>query len=149
LVHELLNLIKRNSSVLIDQYFQSIINKLDELGKQTWEALTSASSEHGTTELSRTFLMIRNKVSFHYDPKEFFKGYRDWFLNNASKRKPYLSRGNMLQNERYYFAEASAQSYFNLLIDGIDQEQVYNLTTAVGPAISQIVKAFIDNRHLD
>lgn len=151
LVHELLSLIERSDGVLKNPYFQSITNHLDNLGKQTWEALVKASSGKASTSLGKIFLMIRNKVAFHYDPKEFFKGYRNWFLNSKKSKKPYISRGKKITDERYYFAEASAQSYFDNLCAGacIDANQVKKLATSLGPAISQIIKTFVDSRCLD
>lgn len=151
LVHELLSLIERSDSVIKNPYFQSITNHLDILGKRTWEALVKASSGKASTSLGKTFLMIRNKVAFHYDPKEFFKGYRNWFLNCKKTKRPYISRGAKITEERYYFAEASAQSYFDNLCSGggIDANQVFKLATSLGPAISQIVKTFIDKRNLE
>lgn len=151
LVHELLNLIERSNSVLENSYFQSIVNHIDSPGKRTWDALVKASFGKSKTSIGRTFLMIRNKVTFHYDPKEFFKGYNNWFLNRKKSKKPYMSRGEQIKEERYYFAEASAQSYFDNLFAGsaIDIKQVNKLAYSLGPAISQIVKAFIDIRCID
>lgn len=149
LVNELLCLIERSKGILADPYFQSITNHLDKLGKRTWEALVKAADGKASTSIGRTFLMIRNKVAFHYDPKEFFKGYKNWFLNRNKLKKPYISRGAQITEERYYFAEASAQSYFDNLCSGgnINTKQVFNLATSLGPAISQIVKTFIDERR--
>lgn len=151
LVHELLDLIKRSDRVLDNPYFKSIANHLDNLGKLTWDALIKASSGKADTNLGRTFLMTRNKVAFHYDPKEFFQGYKNWFLHSKAAKKPYISRGKKITEERYYFAEASAQSYFeNLCADKcINTRQVFELATSLGPAISQIVKAFVDTRRLE
>jgi hypothetical protein len=118
LVNELLSLMERSDGVLKNPYFQSITNHLDSLGKRTWEVLVKAAFGKAGTSLGRTFLMIRNKVAFHYDPKEFYKGYRNWFLNSKKAKKPYISRGTKITKERYYFAEASAQSYFDNLCSG-------------------------------
>jgi hypothetical protein len=148
LVHELLSLIERSDRVLQNPYFQAITSHLDELWMRTWDALVMAAAGKASTGLGRTFLMIRNKVAFHYDPKEFFKGYRNWFLKGKKVKKPYISRGSQITEERYYFAEASAQSYFDDLCSSgnININQVFKLATSLGPAISQIVKTFIDDR---
>jgi hypothetical protein len=150
LVHELLDLIKRSHNVLNNPCFRSITNQLDILGKSTWDALIEASSENASTDIGKTFLMIRNKISFHYDPKEFFQGYTNWFLNRNSVKRPYVSRGKQIRDERYYFAEASAQSYFEKVCTdkSVNTDQIFELATSLGPAISQIVKSFIDTRRL-
>lgn len=146
--HELLDLIKRSHTILVNPCFQSITNQLDVLGKTTWDALIEAASGNANTDIGRTFLMIRNKVSFHYDPKGLFHGYTNWFLNSDLVKRPYVSRGKQIRDERYYFAEASAQSYFKKLCTekSVDTDQIFELATSLGPAISQIVKSFIDFR---
>lgn len=148
LVYELLNLIEKNSNVINNPFFQSVTDQLDNLGHRTWQALVNAYSGKANTSLGKTFLMIRNKVSFHYDPKEFFKGYKNWFLQAKEAKLPYISRGRKITEERFYFAEASAQSYYDALCCNmsINLEQIKKLATCVGPALSQIVKIFIDNR---
>lgn len=149
LVYELLYLIETRGSVLSNPPLKEIIDNLDSIGKQNWNTLCEASSGRADTSRGKMFLMIRNKIGYHYDPKEIFKGYKKWFLDGKKSKKPYISLGKTLNDERYYFAEASAQSYYNKLFEdnkGSNEEQVKKIALSVYRPISQIVKMFIKNR---
>ncbi len=94
--------------------------------------------------------MIRNKISFHYDSKEILKGYKKYFVDTTPKRKAYISRGDTLKKERYYFADAALQNYFYSLYDDIGQDKFLDNIIAVmkciAPALSQIITRFIQKR---
>jgi hypothetical protein len=96
-------------------------------------------------------LLIRNKIVFHYDPKALFQGYSYWFLDQSAKKKPYISRGEARVNERFYFAEASAESYFESLYGtkALDPKRLISLCDLAGLVLSQVVKDFIDLRSRD
>ena len=148
LVHEVLSLIARSESAVKHPYFQKIIKGLPPPRRQIWDALAHPSSDTGATEFSKFCLFIRNKIAFHYDPKALFQGYSNWYLHRGPKKKPYISRGEALVNERFYFAEASAESYFESLYGtkALDPEKLMSLCDLAGLALSQVVKDFIELR---
>ncbi|MFH0778742.1 MAG: hypothetical protein V2A71_08935 [Candidatus Eisenbacteria bacterium] len=149
-LHETLSFVKKTKSAVEHPYFQNIIQHLPDSKRQVWNALADASSDAGETEFGEFCMLIRNKVAFHYDGKTLFQGYSGWFLDPAAKKKPYLSRGTARVNERFYFAEASAQSYFESLLDtkGLAPKKIMSLCDNVGQALSKIVKDFIDSREV-
>ncbi len=151
LVHELLKLIENNKKALEDTFYQSVVNQLDKRGRQSWRTLVAASQGmKDSNKTAKILLMIRNKISFHYDPKEIFKGYKKLFLDQPIRKRTYISRGNTLKEERYYFAEAGAQRYFYTFYEDIGEEkfikQMQNVINSVAPALSQIIKHFIQKR---
>jgi len=151
LIHELLTLIKENKKAIEDPYFDLVVGQIDKLGKESWRTLVNISQGKEDSHLiAKTLLMIRNKISFHYDPKEISKGYKKYFLDLVPKRKAYISRGDNLKKERYYFAEAASQYYFYSLYDDIGHDNFLNNIVAVmeciAPALSQIITRFIQKR---
>src|SRR5262245_27540099 len=77
LIHELLQLIEDNQQILKHPFFNSVIQKLSKQERESWDALASAAlQKQPRSSLSKFLLIIRNKVSFHYDPKELYRGFR-------------------------------------------------------------------------
>lgn len=151
LIHELLKLIEDNKGVLQNSFFQSVINQLDKVGSRSWKTLVAVSEgKEDSHKIAKTLLMIRNKIAFHYDPKEIFKGYKKLFLDTNTKKQTYISRGNILEGERYYFAEAGAQRYFQTFYEDIGEEKFLNeiriVINSLAPALAQIIQKFIQKR---
>lgn len=147
LIHELIDLIKRENKAVEDSFFQEIISQVDKVGRKSWKTLVDVSQgKNESNKISKALLMIRNKISFHYDVKEIFKGYKKLFIDSADK-KAYISRGDTLKKERYYFAEAAAQKYF---YDNTEEAEVLakllDVMDSIPPALSQIIKLFIQKR---
>ena len=150
-IHELLNLIGRNKKVIEDPFFDEVVRQIDKLGKESWQSLVNISQgKKDAHRIAKTLLMIRNKISFHYDPKEISKGYKKYFLDASTKKKAYISRGDAIGQERYYFADAASQKYFNSLINDIGlgrfQDDIIVVMDKIAPALSQIIKMFIQKR---
>jgi hypothetical protein len=147
----LLKLIENNKKVFEDTFYQSVVNQLDRKGRQSWQTLVAVSQGmKDSNKTAKILLMIRNKISFHFDPKEIFKGYKKLFLDPAMRKRAYISQGNTLREERYYFAEAGAQRYFYTFYEDIGEEkfmkQIQIVINSVAPALSQIIKYFIQKR---
>ncbi len=97
LIHELLNLIAANQPAINHQFFASVIRLLPSTVRLAWNSLVDASLLKATsTPLTASLLLIRNKVSFHYDPKELYS---------------FVSRGSNMKGSRFYFADAAAEGY--------------------------------------
>jgi hypothetical protein len=152
LIHELLGLIEENQQIVKHEFFKSVIKKLPKQDRESWNALVSAALQQQTlNSLNRFLLMIRNKVSFHYDPKALYQGFRHhFFTRDAASEPPFISRGASMQSSRFYFADAAADGY---LVLQAEQEHPNNLmtdladlTASLNRAIMQIVHHFIQGR---
>ena len=95
LIHELLGLIEENQQIVKHEFFKSVIKKLPKQDRESWNALVSAALQQQTlNSLNRFLLMIRNKVSFHYDPKALYQGFRHhFFTRDAAAELPFISPG--------------------------------------------------------
>jgi len=152
LIHELLQLIEDNQKLLKHPFFKSVIQKLSRQERESWNALASAALQRKTrSSLNKFFLMIRNKVSFHYDPKGLYGGFRHhFFRNGVASEPPFISRGTSMQCSRFYFADAAADGYLASQAEQEDQKDpmthLLGLTTDLNTAIMQIVHQFIQER---
>jgi hypothetical protein len=150
LIHELCKLIESSPGVLAHPFFQSVVAGLDRRARDSWKSLVDvASGEGGTEPLAKALLLLRNKVAFHYDPKEVARGFRHAF-DRSTGRKPYVSRGNTLRATRYFFADAAAQAYLNTRVgdDGVTKffQDTSTLLEALNLALGQLVENFIQRR---
>ena len=85
ILHELFNLIKDNKRILEDKFFKQIINSIRKDAKIAWQVLVDTSFEkYGNNKLAKDLMLVRNKISFHYDPKAIKQGY-DYFFNDKKK----------------------------------------------------------------
>lgn len=152
LIHELLKLIVGNKPVIEHQFFISVVKLLARKVRDSWNALVDASFEKQTSSpLNKALLMIRNKVSFHYDPKELFKGFQYHFFRNVTSIEPaFVSRGKSMRNSRFYFADAAANGYLRSQVDNKDPRELLirlaDITAHLNQAIMQIVDRFIQKR---
>ena len=152
LIQELLNLIADNQRTIKHPFFNSVVRQLSKQDRESWDALTNAALQRKTSSpLNKFLLMIRNKVSSHYDPKELYGGYRyHFFRSGSSSESPFISRGTSMQTSRFYFADAAAEGYLqsqavkenpNELIS-----RVADLTADLNRSIMQLVNHFIQKR---
>jgi len=95
--------------------------------------------------------MIRNKVAFHYDCKEIYKGYRRHFFRNGNPtEQAFVSRGDSMKRSRFYFADAAGEGYFQSQFDSVEvdkfMKRVADITGDLNQAIMLIVDRFIQKR---
>lgn len=110
-MRELLNLIGRNQAAIEHETFRKVLAKLSREAREAWRALTAvAFGKTASTPLAKALMFIRNKVGFHYDPKEIARCYREFFAQ-SDQGGPLLSRGQTMGQTRFYFADAAAQAY--------------------------------------
>jgi hypothetical protein len=148
LIHELLNLISENETVIKQPFFVSVIKLLPRRVRESWDA---SLQKQTASSLNKALLMIRNKVSFHYDPKELYRGYRYHFFKSPGSAEPaFVSRGNSMKSSRFYFADAAADGYFGSQLENKDASELMNrladITAALNQAIRQIVDRFIQKK---
>ncbi len=152
LIQELLNLIADNQRTIKHPFFNSVVKQLSKQDRDSWDALANASLQKQTSSpLNKFLLMIRNKVSSHYDPKELYRGYRyHFFRSGASSEPAFISRGTSMQRSRFYFADAAADGYLQSQAVKEDPNElmsrVADLTSNINRAIMQVVNHFIQKR---
>jgi hypothetical protein len=111
LVHELLELVRKNLGLLDDDMLSGVVKQLTPTTRKAWEALVE-TARGGTPKdsLGRALLLIRNTVIFHYDPKSVSQGYVSHFLGPEKRDDlAFISRGTRMSESRFYFADAAVQ----------------------------------------
>jgi len=152
LMYELFELVEKNKQLIPLPFFQSIFKQLDKRARTAWQSLVDVSmGKNISKENEKMLLLVRNKLSFHYDAKEIFRGYKQHFLQNDDvNRRPFISRGRTMPRSRFYFSDAAAQSYFSSKLDAqeIDEffSKAYSLWDDINFAIWQVVERFIEKR---
>lgn len=150
-VHELLDVIRDNEKVIESAPFQRILRKLSSGGRAAWASLFSvAINKPSKDELAQALVIIRNKIAFHYDPRELGRGYAAAFVNQANKRQPLISRGSSLIETRFYFADAAAHTYFVARSQASAADDFFHGTSeflqTINRALHEIVTRFINSR---
>lgn len=122
-VHELFKLIQRNKKILEHPFFIEVIRVLNKKGRKSWDALIEAAlADEASPKRSNPLHMVRNKVAFHYDTKELLAGYNSGFFKDGDViENACISRGNTLEEARFYFADKAIQSYIE---KGLDMDVV-------------------------
>ena len=76
LLHELFNLIRRNKSLLQQPFFKSVVRQIDPSARKAWGTVVAVALGNTPSDtLGKSLLLVRNKMSFHYDGKAIFIGY--------------------------------------------------------------------------
>ena len=152
LLHELFDLIRDNQDVIRHPFLESVIKQLSPAAREAWNAvITVASGATPADALGKSLLLIRNKVSSHYDPKAIVAGYRHHFLGTEKlDDRAFISRGGNMKSTRFYFADAAATGYLRSIV-GKDQSEeitmnVADLLRSVNYALMGLVEAFIQKR---
>jgi len=139
IVHELLQLIKDQSKAVDQLAFQQLLRLLTPAGREAWVALEAAANDRWQdNSLSRALFFARNKVGYHYDPKELARGYA---LRFGASDPPLLSRGDRMKSTRFYFADAAAVAYMH---DKADSEEARNFLKGSGMFLEQINQALYE-----
>ncbi len=109
-MRELLDLVKRNQAAITHNSFSGIVRKLSREAREAWQALAAvAFGKDESSLLAKALMFMRNKVAFHYDPKEISRSYQACFQQEGAE--PLVSRGGTMGRTRFYFADAAAQTY--------------------------------------
>lgn len=150
-IHELLNLVAANSSVLRSGPFKRVYRKLSSDSRESWDRICEAAltkSQPGS--VSQALLLCRNKVGFHYDSKQIGRGYRRRFLSDSSGSDPLLSRGGYMAARRFYFADAAVEQYISDLADNSNIEDAFlgrgQLIEDINRALYELVTCFVTAR---
>ncbi len=150
IIKELMVLIEDNKSVIESAPFSKLTRKLSSGARNAWQTVLAVAFQKDITHpMARFLLMVRNKIAFHYDPKEISRGYSLAF-SQSSNLIPYVSRGNSMPETRFYFADAAAEKY---LLSGVDEEVAREFFTGRTPifhdfniALFEIITRFVNDR---
>jgi hypothetical protein len=152
LLHELFNVIRGNESLLQQDFFKEVINRIDKPAKNAWDIVAAvALGQRPTDAFGKSLLLVRNKISFHYDDKAIFLGYKYHFLQSDQiDERAFISRGNSMKESRFYFADAAALGYFRSIVGGKNLDElsmnIANLLGTVSLSLFAIVNAYIQKR---
>jgi len=150
-IRELLILIEKDKNILNSPDFNRLKKKLSKKAREAWDAVLSIVSERSTKHpLGKLLLFVRNKVAFHYDPKEVAKGYALVFLQPSSDRIPFVSRGTRMPETRFYFADAAVEKYLLMASDEATVREFVSgrssLFNDVNLALYEIITKFVNDR---
>lgn len=150
-IHELFKLIQNNKRALEHPFFAEIIRVISKGAREAWKILLDeALSEDFRPKKSNPLFMARNKVAFHYDAKELFRGYnKGFFDNNKIRQTACISTGDSCMSSRFYFADVAVQAY---LEEGLTEDlekftsKLSRITKRINFALYDIVVKFIQRR---
>jgi len=153
LFHEFIEFLKRSDKVLIDPFLQSVLKLLSKENRELWQTLVNIALDKQTiTAENRFAFFVRNKLVFHYDPKEIFWGYNAFFSSNEQgAERAFVSRGMNMAKTRHFFADGAAQGYFIKNVQGKEDAEALILKTVknlgeISLTITEIVNCFIQKR---
>lgn len=148
ILHELLKLIEKNRDTIDQPAFRKVVKQLTGPSKVAWQTLVDIADSKGSgSEVGRVLLLVRNKVGSHYDPKAIGIAYRARFLGTDPVGPAMVSRGQNMQESRFYFADAAAQEYVQIAIrqckDPVNRDQIARTVDLLNHAIVQLVDRFL------
>ena len=151
-VHELFKQIKGHETVLSHGFFVTVVKHLPRDSRKSWESLTTVAT--GATpkdDFGRMLLRIRNKIAFHYDPEEIFRGFKQQLLGaNPPQDRAYISCGLSMAASRLYFADAAVGGYFQEIVGKDEVRQlstkIHGVIELLNVALLRLVDQFIQRR---
>ena len=152
LIHEVLNLVNANQKTLEHPFFKAVLRQIPREAREQWSALVQAAQGKQVDTLVGKFaLLVRNKLVFHYDPKEIFYGYSRFFSSHSQGAKSaFVSRGASMSETRYFFADAAAMGYLTRDIQDQKGEDLLMEFTSNMPflafSLMSIIHHFIQKR---
>lgn len=152
LLHELFKLIQNNKSLLQQKFFMSVVSQMNQPAKKAWNTVVAvALGNKPSNKLGKRLLLVRNKISFHYDCKAIFNGYSHHFLKSEPiDDRAFISRGSSMKKSRFYFADAAAQGYLGSMMGQKNMGkliiEIVDLLDPVNRSLMAIVTSYIQKR---
>ena len=156
LIHELLELLSDRATTAIrsSAVFGRVLRACSPQARSAWNSLLSACRPSKTAPrgaLATALSFVRNKVTFHYDPKLIKRGFDLAFQREREFGKPVFMTGRNLQETRFCFADAAAQAYFFERAGKPSEENLFAwdspIVTAVHLGLFGIVNTFVALRR--
>jgi hypothetical protein len=151
-VHELFILIQDHRDLLNHEFLIKVVKQLHPTSRKSWNSLIAAASDATPKDdFGHLLLRIRNKMVFHYDSKEIFRGFKKHFLvPTRSQDRAYISRGRSMSATRFYFADAAVQGYFREMVGKDELRQlsikILDVVDSLNFALLGLVGQFIQQR---
>jgi len=151
-VHELFRLIQNNKNLLTHPFLKEIVRVLNKKARKSWETLVeTALMKEEAPRKSNPLFMIRNKVAFHYDPKELRAGYNKGFFKDGKiLQYACVSEGNASWGSRFYFVDLAIQGYLEKEL-GSDANSFFDslskIMAEINMALHNICIRFIQRRN--
>jgi len=152
LIHEVLNLVHANQKALKHPFFKGVLKQIPREAREHWNSLVQvAEGKQIDNPFGKFALLVRNKLVFHYDPKEIYSGYSLFFSSQSpDSEAAFVSRGASMSRTRYFFADAAARGYFTRDIQDQKVEdlltEVFNLMERLTFPLMGIIHHFIQKR---
>lgn len=150
ILHETMDVIKnkKNRRVLQHELFEKTIKQISKKSKTSWNLLVEASKNNNSMSKSQNpYLMIRNKIGFHYDNKKIYSGYKKNFTEIKPLMDPMLSRGNQMREKRFYFADAAAETCTDITNYNDFFNDAHDHLDSLNQSLQNIVETFITIRR--
>lgn len=154
LIHEVLNLVHANKETLGHPFFKGVLRQIPREAREHWSSLVRvAEGKQIDSPVGKFALFIRNKLAFHYDPKEIFSGYSRFFSSQShGSETAFISRGASMSQTRYFFADAAARGYLTRDIQDQKVEdllmKVLDLMEGLNFSLMSIIHHFIQKRGI-
>lgn len=149
-VHELLEVINEQQKSLNHPFFRKVEMSLPPDQRSDWREVVKVARGESSDKLGTLLHRIRNKASFHYDPKAIHRGFKNHFLTSKDGvKRAYLSRGGSIQESRCYFADAAVDGLANDIVGSAPdtyETEFKQLLEIVCYPLVLIVTSFIQKR---
>jgi hypothetical protein len=148
---EFLELVRVNRPAWKHPYFSDFIPRLPDEAFRAWSEIQDVV-DNGSTKhaIWRKVMLFRQNVAFHYATKCIAQGYDHHFYKSGKDNSvPYWSEGSSMEENRFYFADAAAQSFVEKELGSKTKEfwiEVDRFYKQLNSAVGNIVRQFIRKR---
>lgn len=156
ILHETLDLIRKNRPILESREFKSIKDKMPVGPRGSWDQIASVAqwkpglSRKGIpTDLRGWLHKVRNHAVFHYgQPKLLTDGYRRFFFEceaGPHNAAAYFSEGPNMEATRFFYADAAAQGALQFFNENAGLDILKN-GQAFNSALKHLITAYLEDR---
>ena len=155
LLNEFLNFLSENKKIITSPLFNTLLMKIPTGIREQWNVLIKIATNQQPEYLEFTDILydIRNKAAFHFDKsgKKIREGFVDFFFNKKLSEKnkyAYYSNGNVMEENRFYFADAAVGSFMKNLMDKTDYNIKFDkMINQINFCITYILKEYLRNKR--
>lgn len=153
LMYEFLSFIKNNSELYSMTSFKvNVLDRLNDEGRSIFNELVHIATDNKIqNKYFKNLMLIRNKVTSHYDSKVLLKGFKYIFSKRNKEMKCYYSIDSSDFRTRFYFADAAIQGFIDEITGFIDDQSFYKESTEelkkISYIISKIIEIFLSHKE--